>query len=79
VIKAVAMGTRKVDDSPVATIALGLSDENLRRLREGMPIVIDGRDITLPSINIVIFSGRTEEDCMRQLKEGLLEEGRESQ
>jgi hypothetical protein len=68
-IKALSLGKRKSDDTPVATLILGLTDENLRRLREGMPIYIDGRDVSLPKIDVVIMAGRTEEEMMRDLKE----------
>jgi hypothetical protein len=67
-IKAVAKGKRLKDDTPVTSILLGLSDENLRRLREDMPIAIDGREIGMPDIDVVIFAGRTEDEMLALLK-----------
>lgn len=64
-IKAVVAGA-----SGKKTIILGLSDENLRRLREDMPILVEGSTVGIES-DIAIVAGRTEEELARQIKGGL--------
>lgn len=49
-------------------IGLGLSFENLKRLKEGKPIHIQGEEIGFPSINLIVFSGETEESMKDDLK-----------
>lgn len=68
-LKAVMSGPRKDTGEHVHTILLGLSDENLRRVREGMPILVDGRDLEVPGVDVVIFSGRTEDSMKRMLED----------
>jgi hypothetical protein len=67
-IKALSRGKRKSDGTAVNTVFLGLSDENLRRLREDMPIYVDGRDVKVPDVDVVIFHGRTEESMVAMLE-----------
>lgn len=67
-IKGVLKGKR-ADGTEVATIFIGLTDENLRRLREDMPIHIDGTDVLIDGIDVVIMAGRTEDSLIRVLKE----------
>lgn len=44
----------------IDTLIIGLTDENLRRLREGIPVHIDGRSIDQPRRDIVVMTGRDE-------------------
>jgi hypothetical protein len=41
-------------------LVLGLSDENLTRLRAGEPILFPGEDVGLPGLRIAIMWGETE-------------------
>lgn len=48
----------KTDD----TIILGLSDENMKRLKNDQPIKFNLKDLGLDlDMNVLIFNGRTEE------------------
>lgn len=49
-------------------IGLGLSEQNLRKLREGMPIYTNGKEMGL-SHNIYIFYGKTEDDMFEMMKD----------
>lgn len=44
----------------VPLIGLGLSRENLKRLKDGQPIVVHLADLNLPPGQILIFYGTTE-------------------
>ena len=46
---------------------LGLSHENLSRLKEGEPIKLNLKDVGLHDVEILIFSGETEESMKAQL------------
>ena len=48
-------------------IGLGLSHENLERLKKGQPISVEGKDIGLDGQNILIFSGSNEEAMAAEL------------
>lgn len=62
-------GTGK-DGKPFHLILLGLSHGNLRLLKEGKPIDMDGTEIGLPEgTRIFIFSGETEQAMARELAE----------
>lgn len=52
-----------------ALILLGLSEENLRRLREDQPILVRGADVEMPDLDIAIVAGRTEEGITQMLKD----------
>lgn len=53
---------------PIAFI--GLSDENLTRLRVGMPVRVKPKDGVLDlGIELVIYHGATEEDMTRELED----------
>jgi len=49
------------------TIVFGLSDENLKRLKAGMPILLNLADLGLESRRVLIFSGKTEADMTAEL------------
>lgn len=49
------------------TLRLGLSDGNLKRLREGKPIHIFGAEMGLP-LDVIIFWGETEEKLVEMVK-----------
>jgi hypothetical protein len=48
-------------------IGLGLSEENVKRLKEGMPIFIEKEKLEIP-FDILIFYGKTEKDIENDLK-----------
>lgn len=50
-------------------VGLGLSHENLKRLKGGQPIRINAESIGLPGTTILIFAGRTEQTMASQLRE----------
>ena len=53
-------GKRKV-------ILLGLSEGNLMRLREKKPIVINGEEMNMPDLDIIICWGETEDKLAEEL------------
>lgn len=64
-------------DGPVDVILFGLSEGNVTRLKEGKPILIDGREVGLGvGVRVVIAYGQTEEALTEELTaygfEGLL-------
>ena len=50
-------------------IGIGLSDGNLERLGKRQPIKIDGESIGIEGLEILIFSGKTEESMASGLAE----------
>lgn len=54
-------------DSAGSLIGLGLSEQNLRKLREGLPIYANGKEMGL-SHNIYIFYGKTDDDMFDMMK-----------
>lgn len=60
-LKALSKGTRKDDPTKEVTfIILGLSAENVRRLKAGQPVHVDGRQIEMPDVDVILFAGDTE-------------------
>ena len=57
----------KRPDQPDLVI-LGLSDENLRRLREDMPILVNGEALGL-DVDIAVIAGRTEDTIQEQMRQ----------
>ncbi len=70
-IKCVARGAQG------AVVVLGLSHENLRRLRDGQPIRFYGDELGLPGVHAVtIFAGESEDTMEQMLREhGLIGPG----
>lgn len=62
-LKAVAHG----DDHEL--IVLGLSDENIKRLKNNQPITFDLDQLGIKGIRIFIFAGETEESMAEDMKE----------
>jgi hypothetical protein len=59
-------GTAK-DGTPVELMVIGLSHENLERLKEGKPIMCRATDFGCTAdIQIIIFSGATEQEMTRE-------------
>ena len=48
-------------------IGFGLSEENIKRLKEGKPIMFDANDLGIEGSKIVIFYGKTEQDMQDDL------------
>lgn len=57
----------KADGDGGPLYGFGLSEENLRRLRDGKPILINLAELGMEG-RAVIFYGRTETDMVRDLK-----------
>jgi hypothetical protein len=51
-----------------SAIFLGLTRENVQRLEAGDPILVDGRTVAVPEVDVVIFFGETTGDLIRTLK-----------
>jgi hypothetical protein len=57
----------ELDGKPL--VGIGLSDENLRRLKEGAPIHINLLEVNLPyNVTILLFAGPTEETMVERLR-----------
>ena len=50
-------------------IGFGLSEANVKKLKEGSPISIDMDEMGFPGIKAMIFYGETEEKIQRDLAE----------
>lgn len=48
-------------------LGLGLSHENLTRLKDGIPIRFKGEPVGVPNYDIMIFAGKTEESMAKEL------------
>jgi hypothetical protein len=48
------------------SLILGLSDENIRRLKGGEPIKFNCKDLSLPDIDVFIFNAK-DEYTMREM------------
>jgi len=51
-------------------ILLGLSNENIKRLKRGMPIKINLSELGLEPRELYIVHGKTEKDIMKDLRNG---------
>lgn len=49
------------------TILFGLSNENIKRLKQGMPIKFSGEQVGIPDIIFGIFYGETEHSIEQRL------------
>jgi len=50
-------------------IVIGLSHENLKRLKAGKPIHFDLKELGIKGYQMFIFAGKTEESMKKELKE----------
>ncbi len=50
-------------------ILFGLSEGNLKHLKQDMPVHIHGEELNAPGIDFVIVYGETEEKIVEQLRE----------
>lgn len=57
-----------VDRNGRPTIGLGLTAENIRRLKAGQPISVAGESVNIPNVDILILYGETENDIFKELK-----------
>jgi len=53
-------------------VGLGISEENVKRLKEGMPIFIKGKDLGFDWLEIVIFYGRDEDELVKTVRDATL-------
>lgn len=58
--------TKDANGKPV--LILGLSEMNLQKLKEDMPIAFDTAAIGLPEMKIIIMYGKTEADMAEMFK-----------
>lgn len=65
-LKMAAGGTK--DGKPRHLVVLGLSHINLARLKAGQAIAVDGVEVGLPSTEIMIFAGETEQSMVREVE-----------
>lgn len=72
-ILTMANGTR--DGVEVSILIFGLTDENIHRLKEGMPIHTDGRRLGLPTVDVVIMAGRSDEAIRRDVESTVRQSG----
>ena len=49
------------------TLILGLSDENVRRLQKGLPILVSLRELGFGDGAVVVMAGATEDAITREL------------
>jgi hypothetical protein len=50
-------------------VILGITEENVRRLRDGKPIHVHGDEVGAPDVTIFIMYGKDNKDVARQLEE----------
>jgi len=48
-------------------VILGISQENVTRLKEGKPIMVHGTEIKIP-VDIMIYYGATDQDLVKQMR-----------
>jgi len=48
-------------------VVLGLSELNVQKLKQGLPIAFDGKEVRLPGVRIAIIYGETEHKMERDL------------
>lgn len=58
----------ELDGGKRKLIGLGLSEENVKHLRNGEPILVKGDEIGFSSVDIAVFYGETEEKMCEDLK-----------
>lgn len=61
-IKATARGNGRT------LVLLGITDQNIARLREGRPIHIHGEEMGIGPLDICIITGKDEADLVKTLK-----------
>jgi hypothetical protein len=52
-------------------VVFGLSEENVKRLKEGKPLLIDGSQVGIEGVDILIMHGETE----LHIRDELIEKG----
>jgi hypothetical protein len=57
----------KTDNGDI--VILGLSEENIKRMKDNKPMLIDLKEVGIPGIKIMIFTGKTEEEMFEDFKE----------
>lgn len=67
-ILAMADGHR--DGSDKKTLIVGLTDVDIHRLREGMPIPVDGRAVEQPERDLLLIAASSDEALIRHVREG---------
>lgn len=72
-ILTLASGER--DGIVVNIMIFGLTDENWHRMKEGMPIHVDGRKMDMPAVDVVLMAGRTDEEVKRYVEQTVRESG----
>lgn len=52
-------------------IILGLSDENIERLKSGQPIKFNLKELGLSDMEVLIFNGKTEQVMYEMIKDSI--------
>ncbi len=55
-------------------IGFGITDENIKNLKDKKPIMVDMSELGLEGKNIMIFYGKTELDLQNELSEFITED-----
>lgn len=50
---------------------LGITEENIKLLKEGKPVRVKLKEMNMPDIEVVILYGKTEQDIYNELKPGI--------
>lgn len=51
------------------TIVIGISDRNIELLKQGKPILFNLKALGLPERDVLIFTGKTEQDMYKEIKD----------
>jgi hypothetical protein len=57
----------KTDNGDI--VIFGLSNENIKRMKQNKPMLIDLKELGIPGVKIMIFTGETEDKMFEDLKE----------
>jgi hypothetical protein len=53
-------------------VGLGITEGNLKKLKEGFPLVVNGEELQIGKIDFTIFYGKTERAIFDELQKGKL-------
>lgn len=51
-------------------VGLGITEENVKRLKEGKPILVKGEEIEMEHDTVILY-GKTEQDIAKEIQESL--------
>lgn len=50
-------------------IGVGITQDNIRALVDGRPLIIKGKDVAVPGVEFMVFFGTSNESMMAELKD----------